>query len=80
MKLNELKKIIREEIERVLAEAPQPQPQIAEPETDTDVETKPSTPTRRRTITPAKPKTAPAKAATEEIVKKIADRFKKGKK
>ena len=29
MKLNELKKIIREEIERVLAEAPQPQPKLS---------------------------------------------------
>ena len=76
MKLNELKKIIREEIERVLAEAPQPQPQIAEPETYTDVETKPSTPTRRRTISPEEPLEEPAKATA----KKIADRFKKGKK
>lgn len=74
MKLTELKKIIKEEIERVLAEAPQTAP--AKPETDTDVETKPSTPTRRRTISPENPEEEPAKA----IAKKIADRFKKGKK
>ena len=74
MKLTDLKKIIMEEIERVLAEQPQIAP--AKPETDTDVETKPSTPTRRRTISPENPEEEPAKA----IAKKIADRFKKGKK
>ena len=74
MKLSDLKKIIKEEIERVLAEAPQSQ--IAEPETDTDVETKPSTPTRRRTISPEEPIEEPAKATA----KKIAQRFKQGKK
>ena len=74
MKLTDLKKIIKEEIERVLAEQPQIAP--AKPETDTDIETKPSTPTRRRTISPENPEEEPAKA----IAKKIADRFKKGKK
>jgi len=74
MKISDLRKIIKEEIEKALAEAPQPQ--IAEPETDTDIETKPSTPTRRRTISPEEPIEEPAKA----IAKKIAQRFKQGNK
>lgn len=72
MKKSDLRRIIREEIEKVLAEAPQPQ--IAEPETD--IETKPSTPIRRRTISPEEPVEEPAKATAE----KIAKRFKQGKK
>ena len=74
MKLTELKKIIKEEIERVLNEAGTETAPTREKE-----KTKPATP-KRREITPAKPKPAPAKATTEEIAKKIADRFKKGKK
>jgi len=72
MKKSDLRRIIREEIEKVLAEAPQPQ--IAEPETD--VETNLTTPTRRRTMSPEEPVEEPAKA----IAKKIAQRFKQGKK
>ena len=71
MKLSKLKQIIKEEIEKVLAEAPQPQ--VAEPEIDVDTDTK--TKPKRRSITPEVPEEEPAKA----IAKKIADRFKKGK-
>ena len=78
MKKSDLKRIIREEIERALSEAPQPQ--IADPETETDTETKPS-PTRRRTISPPNldPKTLPNPKA-KDIAEKIAQRFKQGKK
>lgn len=72
MKKSDLRRIIQEEIKKVLSEVPQPQ--IAEPETD--VETKPTTPTRRRTMSPEEPVEEPAKA----IAKKIAQRFKQGRK
>lgn len=77
MKLTELKKMIQEEIEKILTEQPQPAPakpapdvEIAEPGTETAPKTKP-----RRTITPEVPEEEPARA----MAKKIAARFKKGK-
>ncbi len=73
MKKSDLKRIIREEIEKVLSEAPQ----VAPEKTETDVETKPTTP--RRTITPPNPKTLPNPKA-KKVAEKIAQRFKQGKK
>ena len=77
MKLTELKKMIQEEITKILSEAPQTAPskpapdvEIAEPGTETAPKTKP-----RRTISPEEPVEEPARATA----KKIADRFKKGK-
>jgi len=70
MKLNDLKKIIKEEIAKVLAEQPETQ-EKEKVETDTDTKTKP----KRRSITPEVPEEEPAKA----MAKKIAARFKKGK-
>ena len=77
MKLTELKKMIQEEITKILSEQPQPAPakpapgiEIAEPGTETAPKTKP-----RRTISPEEPVEEPARA----MAKKIADRFKKGK-
>jgi hypothetical protein len=75
MKKSDLRRIIQEEIQKVLAEAPQ----VAPEKTETDVETKPTTPTRRRTVTPPNPKTLPNPKA-KEIAEKIAQRFKQGKK
>lgn len=72
MKIQDLKRIINEELAKVLAEAPQPQ--IAEPDVEIDTDVKP---TRRRTITPEEPIEEPAKA--EKIAQKIAARFKKPK-
>jgi hypothetical protein len=79
MKLTELKKIIQEEITKILSEAPQPAPtkpapgiEIAEPDTETAPKTKP-----RRTISPEEPVEEPARA--KKIAEKIAARFKKGK-
>lgn len=77
MKLNELKKMIQEEITKILSEQPQPAPakpapgvETAEPGTETAPKTKP-----RRTISPEEPVEEPARA----MAKKIADRFKKRK-
>jgi hypothetical protein len=79
MKLTELKKMIQEEITKILSEAPQPAPskpapdvEIAEPGTETAPRTKP-----RRTISPEEPIEEPARA--KKIAGKIANRFKKGK-
>jgi hypothetical protein len=79
MKLTELKKIIQEEITKILSEAPQTAPskpapdvEIAEPGTETAPKTKP-----RRTISPEEPVEEPARA--KKIAEKIAARFKKGK-
>jgi hypothetical protein len=79
MKLTELKKMIQEEITKILSE--QPQPQIAEPEIDTDTDTK-TKPERTRRIGVDDPTPSPAKAKrknpqpAEETAKKIAARFK----
>jgi hypothetical protein len=86
MKLTELKKIIQEEITKILSEQPQPAPtkpapgiEIAEPDTETAPKTKP-----RRTISPDKEEfTEPepkANTPANKIAKKIAQRFKQGKK
>ena len=82
MKINELKQIIREEIEKVLAEAPQTAP--VKP--DTDVETKP----RRRSPEDDEFGTSPnreknpderpkdkAEDAAKKIAKKIENRYNK---
>jgi hypothetical protein len=83
MKLTELKKMIQEEITKILSEAPQPAPskpapdvEIAEPGTETK-------PERTRRIGVDDPTPSPAKAKkrknpqpAEEIAKKISARFK----
>jgi hypothetical protein len=75
MKKSDLRRIIREEIEKVLSEAPQPQ--IAEPETD--VETKPTTPEDDEFSTkPNKPKPEKTKAETSQakkLAKDIAEKY-----
>ncbi len=86
MKLTELKKIIQEEITKILSEQPQPAPtkpapgiEIAEPGTETAPKTKP-----RRTASPSEEEfTEPgtkANTPANKTVKKIAQRFKQGKK
>jgi hypothetical protein len=71
MKLTELKKMIQEEITKILSEQPETQ-EKEKVETDTEV-----TPVRRRKISPETPEEEAPKA--KEIAEKIAARFKKGK-
>jgi len=79
MKLTELKKIIKEEIERVLAEAPQTAP--AKPETDT--ETKPKRKTSPEddefgtTPEPGTREKEKAEKAAEKVAEKIRNRYAK---